>query len=321
MEIYNDLLATDLVNDEYFDNDLLMYFPSTMREGFAQQIKSHQLRREIIAKQLTNLIANRVSTTMVSLMSQDLGHSISDLIRCIIIVIDSLRIREAWDEIESATGVSSKDQLAAFVKISEILETWTAWVIRHQRESSIAETVKKFQPVADQLREISIGSNSDFRVTKTSTHASDLSIVELKKTSALTFTSSAFDILRISSKTGVSTGIAAGVYLALDNIFSFGWIHEKIDELLSGNYWQKASARTLDEEFRSERARIASDVARLGSGNSEDAEECCDRLISLFLERNPDLLEKFNILLLRLRSEPVLELPMLITLLGRIRAI
>jgi glutamate dehydrogenase len=51
--------ASDVPDDLFFEGELTGYFPVAMRERFAGDIAAHRLRREIIATQLSNAVINQ----------------------------------------------------------------------------------------------------------------------------------------------------------------------------------------------------------------------------------------------------------------------
>ena len=46
----DDVLASDLPDQEVFASRLPRYFPSRLRDHYVSDIRSHQLRREIVIK-------------------------------------------------------------------------------------------------------------------------------------------------------------------------------------------------------------------------------------------------------------------------------
>ena len=66
MAIYQDLLDSAFPDESYLEADLIRYFPKQMRTKFADNIRSHRLKREIIVTSVTNSIVNRAGITSVS---------------------------------------------------------------------------------------------------------------------------------------------------------------------------------------------------------------------------------------------------------------
>ena len=48
MALYDDILASSIPDDPYFEATLAEYFPGPMRERYEDQLAGHPLRREII---------------------------------------------------------------------------------------------------------------------------------------------------------------------------------------------------------------------------------------------------------------------------------
>ena len=59
MGIYKNILQSNLVKDKYFNKYLFSYFPEIMQSDFIDEISNHQLSKEIISTQLTNLIVGQ----------------------------------------------------------------------------------------------------------------------------------------------------------------------------------------------------------------------------------------------------------------------
>ena len=54
-----ELLATELPDQDVFASRLPLYFPTPLRERFTPEIRSHQLRREIVTTMLINDVVGR----------------------------------------------------------------------------------------------------------------------------------------------------------------------------------------------------------------------------------------------------------------------
>ena len=133
MDIYNQILASDLLKDKYFESELLSYFPKIMQEKFAEEIINHQLRREIIATQITNFVVNRVGITFISQLAQDTGFSVVDVVKNFIIACDSFRIREVWEEVEKLDGkIAAHIQTQMFLSANKLLDRSIQWLLRNQ---------------------------------------------------------------------------------------------------------------------------------------------------------------------------------------------
>ena len=59
IDLYAELLDSDVPEDPYLSAELARYFPAPLPERFAERMRAHRLRREIIATQVVNNIAPR----------------------------------------------------------------------------------------------------------------------------------------------------------------------------------------------------------------------------------------------------------------------
>ena len=63
MDLYAEVLRSDMPDDPYLIGVLGRYFPEPLRKRFQKEIVGHRLSREIIATVATNSMVNRVGST------------------------------------------------------------------------------------------------------------------------------------------------------------------------------------------------------------------------------------------------------------------
>ncbi len=98
--LYQELLKSSLIEEKYFENDLLNYFPQQMQEKYKGDILNHKLAREIIATSVNNSVINRVGITFVNNLMDDLQCKSCDVVRAYIVVREIFNLREIWQLIE-----------------------------------------------------------------------------------------------------------------------------------------------------------------------------------------------------------------------------
>lgn len=126
------LLKSDLVDDPYFEGLLFSYFPKQMAENYAEEIKAHRLRREIIATLLANDVVNRGGITFVNRLKDVSGKSEADVIRAYIAIRDGFAINPVYDEIDALDNkISGSVQNDLYALVSKMLNETTAWVLRN----------------------------------------------------------------------------------------------------------------------------------------------------------------------------------------------
>ena len=79
--LFDALLASDVPDDAFFDQDVLHYFPRELVESFGDDLLNHGLRRELIATVLANAVVNRVGFAFVHRYADEHGLSLHRLVK------------------------------------------------------------------------------------------------------------------------------------------------------------------------------------------------------------------------------------------------
>lgn len=69
-----------------FASRLPSYFPTTLRDRFATEIRSHQLRREIVSTMLVNDVVDTAGVSYAYRVAEDVGVSAVDAVRSFVAV-------------------------------------------------------------------------------------------------------------------------------------------------------------------------------------------------------------------------------------------
>jgi glutamate dehydrogenase len=94
-------MASDMPNDPYIEQDLIVYFLTPLRQKYSAQIKSHHLRKEIIASRTTNSLVDWAGNTFIVELMEETGKSAVDIIRDHTIAREVFDLRGSWAEVEA----------------------------------------------------------------------------------------------------------------------------------------------------------------------------------------------------------------------------
>ncbi|MEB3061717.1 NAD-glutamate dehydrogenase [[Mycobacterium] zoologicum] len=97
-----EVLATDLPDQEVFAARLAQYFPSALQQRFADEIRSHQLRREIVATMLINDVVDTAGITYAYRITVDAGVDLIDAVRAYVATDAIFGVGELWRRIRAA---------------------------------------------------------------------------------------------------------------------------------------------------------------------------------------------------------------------------
>jgi len=148
MYLYSKLLADKTIDDEYFNEMLLKYFPPLLAQKFKADLLSHKLKREIIATCLTNKTINRVGITFIHSLSTQTGRSFVDIVKALTIASDILGIDKIWEKIEDLDFKCKwAAQLSLFEKVINYLEVTILWILSSLdlSSTSISAAIEKYK--------------------------------------------------------------------------------------------------------------------------------------------------------------------------------
>jgi glutamate dehydrogenase len=102
LALKDELLNTDLPDQEVFANRLPRYFPSQLRDRFGQAIRSHQLRREIVTTMLVNDLVDTAGISYDYRIAEDIGVSSVDAVRTYVATDAIFGVGQLWHSMRAA---------------------------------------------------------------------------------------------------------------------------------------------------------------------------------------------------------------------------
>jgi len=102
LALKDDVLASDLPDQDVFAARLPQYFPSQLRDRFGTEIRGHQLRREIITTMLVNDLVDTAGISYAYRVTEDVGVSSVDAVRTYIATDAIFGIGDVWRRIRAA---------------------------------------------------------------------------------------------------------------------------------------------------------------------------------------------------------------------------
>ncbi|MGB6206603.1 NAD-glutamate dehydrogenase [Mycobacterium sp.] len=102
LTLKDELLDTDLPDQEVFASRLPRYFPSPLRDRFGPAIRSHQLRREIVTTVMVNDLVDTAGISYDYRIAEDVGVSPVDAVRTYMAADAIFGIEQLWHSIRAA---------------------------------------------------------------------------------------------------------------------------------------------------------------------------------------------------------------------------
>ena len=102
LTLKEEMLATELPEQDVFASRLPRYFPTPLRERFTPEIRSHQLRREIVATMLINDLVDTAGISYAFRITEDVGVAPIDAVRTYVATDAIFGVGHIWRRIRAA---------------------------------------------------------------------------------------------------------------------------------------------------------------------------------------------------------------------------
>jgi len=252
----NQLMASKIPDDAYFDEAIETYFPPRLQKRFVPSMRAHRLRREIIAMRIANDIINRMGPAFTFRATEDMAVSIAQVVRAYTIVRDVFDIGPIWDSIEAADyKVPPRLQYELMFKISRSLRRAVYWLLQqHPGRLNVTELVARMRPgaetIASTLPELETPAGRERlqqQVRKLKT--TGVSAKFASKLAALSVLTQTLDILTIAKNTTLDVGETASLYFEFADALEINWIRQEIENLVVEGRWQAVARDTLRQNL------------------------------------------------------------------------
>jgi glutamate dehydrogenase len=265
--LFDDLVASDVPDDPYLEQELFVYFPSRMQKKMASEISSHRLRREIIATQLANSLINRGGPTIIVDTAERVTADGAGIARAFAAVRDSLDLRGLNGRIDALDSkVSGAVQLELYQTVQDALNQSLVWYLRfadlggglqkavdHYRKSfaSLSAILPDVLPVfiAKRIRD----KETRFKAAKV---PADLA----RDVAHLTTLARAADVVLAADRNKRKLADAARAYYGVTERFGFGRIDVLAKEVHATDYYDRLAVEKARDTLASAQRRLTEGV-------------------------------------------------------------
>jgi glutamate dehydrogenase len=274
--LFDELLASDLPEDQWVATALERYFPPLLRERYAAYMDRHPLKREIVATHVLNSMVNRVGSSFVHRLSENSGAPPAQVVRAYLLARESFGKVAVWQSIEALDNkVAEEVQAEMLIELGRLIERATTWFLRSRRLTDpMADTIARLQPAADALlafitaepgaprqrggardRWVAAGVPPELaaRVASTEAHFATL------------------DVAEIAEQSKRSLQEVAGAFFALGDSLGLDRLRAQIAQLPAEGYWQARAKNALGDDLADLQREFAAQAVRLHAGGEASA--------------------------------------------------
>ena len=267
IDLHDRVMDSDLPDDPFLEQDLLLYFPGPLQEAHHEAILQHPLRRELIATYVVNSMINRTGPTFFAEMAEKTGLGAADVTRAYLIVRDSYGLRGLWERIQALdTLVSADTQTRMLQATRELVSRQTAWVLRSGApEGGIGAAIERFQAP---LMELSAGLGD--LIPSTMQEALETVIQELttagvpidlaRDTTALVPLSAGLDLIAVAEQAGRPLAQVAPLYFQLGGRVGFDALRAAAQRATGASHWHGQAVEAIVDDIDALQAELATRI-------------------------------------------------------------
>ena len=253
MSVFDELLASNLPDDPYFNRSLQAYFPKVLSERFPGAVDNHPLKREIIATYITNTVLNRTGATFVNYLAAESVATAADVVRAFTLAREVFDLERLWDQIDALDyKVQARLQLDLLSKLTAIAQRASRWMMRARSDNTdLPGLISRYQPGAAAMRAqlqdwLPDGGRASWQAASDTLCEAGVEPALAQDLSALEFIFPALDLVNLAQSADTTLETAARTYFDVDAELRLTAWRTEINRLPTETLWQtqaRGSAR------------------------------------------------------------------------------
>lgn len=304
------LAKSTLSEDPWFTTALHDYFPSAVREKYADAIDAHPLKARIIDTVITNRLLNVGGITFVYRAIEETGASVVQVVRAATASMEIFGIRDLWNWINSLDNqIPTSAQSALQLEVRRLLDRATRWFLQFRGgELDISAEVAAFRSSvaehAHQVPEMLMGTEAARLQRRIQRFVEAGAPQDLAREAAAALDVFALlDITDICKRTGEPATAVIPLYFALSERYGVDRTLICITDLPRDDRWSALARQALRSDLYQAIAALTTGVMRASdpavpsltrieqweAQHSEGVERAHTTLEEIAAVENPDL--------------------------------
>ena len=254
-----EMLASDLPESAAYADRLPSYFPSQMRDKYADAIEAHPLAREIVTTMAANEVVNAAGISYAFRLGEEIAASPADAIRAFTVVNDVFDLPALFGEINASDHVvpaDCQDQLSLMAR--RVLDRAARWFLsRRPQPLDVRAEIDRYSAavhaITPRIGELVCGVEADNVRRDTDAMVARGSTPELaRRVVESLYIFSALDIFDVAERSSRDLIEVAELYYALSAHLEFDDLLTDVTNLERGDRWHALARQAVrDDLYRS----------------------------------------------------------------------
>ncbi|MCP3749328.1 NAD-glutamate dehydrogenase [Pseudomonas sp. SBB6] len=304
IDLKEQLLKSLVPDDDYLTRDMETAFPPSLVSKFAEAMRRHRLKREIVSTQIANDLVNNMGITFVQRLKESTGMSPANVAGAYVIVRDIFHLPHWFRQIEALDyQVPAEIQLTLMDELMRLGRRATRWFLRSRRnEQDAGRDVAHFGPkiaaLGLKLDELLEGPTRERWMTRYQGFV-DAGVPELlaRMVAGTTHLYTLLPIIEASDVTGQDPAEVAKAFFAVGSALDLTWYLQEISNLPVENNWQALAREAFRDDIDLQQRAITISVLQM-----DDAPEDMDARVALWLNQHRVMVERWRAMLDELRA-------------------
>ena len=285
--LFDELIHSGLPDEPYFEPTLMGYFPAKMQKVHGEDIRSHRLRREIIATVLANEAINLGGPAFVSTLTDGSGFVSADVVKAAVIARDGYGLQPLHAGIDALDNVvNGTVQNELYEELGRIYGGVTGLLLTTGAVAGpMSDAVQKLKQALKQLRPhmatlVSEQAGEEARRRAQAWQDSGVPTALAEEVALLSTMTFVPEVMLIAGATGDTLGKTAQVFAGISGALNIGRLLAAAGRVPTGDLYEAlALQRSLTDIANARRdlattvlARHKGDKAPLAAWRQADSE-------------------------------------------------
>ena len=303
--------ASDLPDDPALEGLLLARFPTAMRKTYAAEIRTHRLRREMIATSLSNRMVNRLGMVHPFELAEEEGVGLADVTAAFVVAERLFGLEPLWRELEDAAipeaaRLALFDRLAAAVGnlMSDVLRTAAGKVPAGVMIGELADGVAVLTAAREEL--LTAEPRARSMALQGSFTALGAPEALAAKVANLFDFDGAVGLAQAALASGIDAKLLTHAFTAIGTRLGLDWAQGIAAHMSPSDVWERLLVSGLARDFQHMRIEFLRRVMRTKTGKADPV-----GAIAEWGTRNAQAVAQFRNMIARAQARPPVGAAML----------
>jgi glutamate dehydrogenase len=281
LALKEEMLTTELPEQDVFASRLPLYFPAPLRERFTPEIRTHQLRREIVTTMLVNDLVDAAGISYAFRISEDVGVGPIDAVRTYVATDAIFGVGHIWRRIRAENlPVALSDRLTLDTR--RLIDRAGRWLLNYRPQplavgAEINRFAAKVKALSPRMSEWLRGDDKAIVEKEAAEFASQGAPKDLAyRVAAGLYRYSLLDIIDIGDITEIDAAEVADTYFALMDRLGTDGLLTAISELPRTDRWQALARLAIRDDIYASLRSLCFDVLAVGEPDESGEEKIAE---------------------------------------------